>query len=195
MGKLDGIEPLGRQDDEQAFRVTFRGQPAIVFHNATKQLSRCTECKFNKGSCEHVQMLEMNLEIQEHDCDWLAYISVAIDRQNTTNIRKFWIWFTDGIALKYIHNKKDYEDILINVINRKLERMNIYECGYLTLTVPAEIKALEEFFHPNWYNGQEWLYDSEAIYVLMQTGEYVCNDEQNELLRQSIEKSKSISIV
>lgn len=226
---MDGIEPLGIDGEEQAFRVTFRGQPSIVFHNATKQLSRCTECKFNKGSCEHVQMLEMHLEIQEHDCDWMNYINVALERYNTTNVRKLWLFITDGLMAKRNNRYLDYknacmkknslimkhgdlraqwirdkhpeieetikdmrkkkgvwEQAIINAINFKLERMTIYECGYLYLTAPAKIIEWEEFFHPNWYNGKEWLFDSNAFYVYLQTGQYITNDEENELLRQSM---------
>lgn len=164
----DNVEPLGTDGDEQAFRVTFRNSQAIVFHNAQKGVSHCTECKFDKGSCEHVQIVEMYLEINVHTFNWMNYIGYTLENWNRTAFRLLWSLLSDGLLFQ---RPRDWAAIY-EAIQRKLEGMKEHELGYLRMMgAPAELD--EDFLEPFWSKAHDWLEKSGAMALYFNEGQFL----------------------
>jgi len=170
---MDKVEPLGIDGDEQAFRVTFQTVTAIVFHNAQKQVSRCTECQFNKGSCEHVQMVEMYLEINVHAFNWMNYIGYTLDNWTRTAYRMLWALLSDNLLFERPVN---YEAAYA-AIQRKLSTMKEHELGYLRLMGAPDCLD-EDFLEPFWSNAWDWLDESGAMAVYMNEGQFLITESK-----------------
>lgn len=168
---MDNVEPLGIDGDEQAFRVTQQAVTAIVFHNAKKEVSRCTECQINRGTCEHVQMVEQYLEVNVQTFDWMGHIVYTLDNWTRTAYRCLWGMLSDGLLF---NEPIDYE-AAYEAIQRKLESMKEHELGYLRLMGAPDCLD-DDFLEPHWTNAQAWLEDSGAMAVYYDDGQYLIED-------------------
>ena len=77
---------------------------------------------------------------------------------------------------------KRFEEAFLREVNYNLGRMSIYECGYLSL-MPIKFDEFgidEDLIHPNWHKGSDWVFDSGAVWLLMEHDVFITNDEQYE---------------
>ena len=186
MINLDNVEPLGIDGDEQAFRVTLQTVTAIVFHNAKKEVSRCTDCEINKGTCEHVQMVEQYLEVNVQTFDWMGHIVYTLDNWTRTAYRCLWAMLSDGLLFEVPEEENEdgvmwpvsherHQEMIYEAIQRKLSSMKKHEIGYLRLMGAPDCLD-DEFLEPYWSIAQVWLEESGAMAVYYNDGQYILED-------------------
>ena len=183
---MNNVEPLGIDGDEQAFRVTLQAVTAIVFHNAKKEVSRCTECQINRGTCEHVQMVEQYIEVNVQTFDWMGHIAYALDNWTRTAYRCLWGMLSDGLLFEIPEEENDdgvmwpvsperHQEMIYEAIQRKLSSMKQHEVGYLRLMGAPDCLD-DDFLEPYWTNAQDWLEESGAMAVYYEDGQYILED-------------------
>ncbi|MHA1136549.1 MAG: hypothetical protein ACTSSE_08685 [Candidatus Thorarchaeota archaeon] len=176
---MESVEPLGIKGDEQAYRVIIGDATEIMMYNSVKDLYQCITSR--RMVSEHLALFEQYLETRDSSFRWMNYIGYTLTHFYRGLYYDLWMVITIGNITK---PKRYDKDRLIKIINEKLKAMTFYEIGYLSLMgLPVDLD--EDYLNPDWSNARDWVLSSGALAVLYERDEFICNDEQNELLRKA----------
>ncbi|MHA1662554.1 MAG: hypothetical protein ACTSVR_04790 [Candidatus Thorarchaeota archaeon] len=186
---MDEIEPLGKYKSEYSYQCTVEGDTGNIINNPDTGYTSCITCQ--RRACKHTALFEQYLETNELSFNWMREIAYTLTYHSRTQYRILWMKITNNNIHKGARNDKKK---LIRIINNKLKSMSFYEVGYLTLMgLPVELD--EDFLEPVWKNAKEWVIESGALSVYIQSDEFVCNDVQNEMLRKNMESALQPQVV
>ena len=175
------IIPLGSSGSEKSFRVTVGKWSSIVIYDLKKDVGNCNHCEWNPNACEHVQAIETHLEIQENTFNWMEKIAWVLNYQDgkfpyryESRYYALWSALTSGFIGQTTQRRYSVKTIIkmMRIVNNKINSMPIEAIGYLTLMhLPPELEGLG--ITEKWYEGKEWILDSDAFWIYMDTGEFV----------------------
>lgn len=180
------VEPLGKKGEDRAYQVTLEDDVGIILYNSNKDLFRCITCH---RKCRHTALFEQYIETSNADFKWMREIAYTLTFHSRSKYNDLWMMITNG---NIVRDKRHDKDRLISIINEKLRGMSFYEVGYLTLMgLPVELD--EDYLEPVWGNAKEWVMSSGALEIYLNQDEFICNDDQNELLRKCMIEQESIN--
>jgi len=143
------IEPLGWSGDEQAFRVSTRGQLDAVVYNHRKLIT--TNCSFcGANNCKHEMYIEEYIDYVEDNPNYMALIHWAWhfdDGNYPYNFRvryyAVWDWISNGLMRKR-HRTDEETSEMLRSINYQLNNMDMLPLSLLTLwRLPRELENME----------------------------------------------------
>ena len=138
---------MGKNGDEQAFRVTEKFSGDIVIYDTDKE--RVVTCSFCKYDCKHERYIEEYLDYMIDNPNYMGVIRWAWNYDDgrcpyNFRIRYFaiWDWLSNGL-MRTNHRTLEETQTMMEAINYQLDRMKMTELALLTLwRLPDELRGL-----------------------------------------------------